>query len=174
MKKKRKAVSASGSGTQDQGQALGLSLKEAAAVFELMQNYGVQEFEFQKGDQSFAVKRGAPVGVAIPAPTQHAVPVLAAAAPAPAVVAATGLAHNQKRVTSPFVGTFYRSPSPTAEPYVQEGKRVKVGDTLCVIEAMKLMNEIEAEFSGTVVSILAENGQPVEFGEPLFVVEVGN
>jgi len=78
---------------------------------------------------------------------------------------------NQKQVASPFVGTFYRSPSPEAGPYIREGQTVKRGDVLCIIEAMKLMNEIEAEFPGKVVSILVENGQPVEFGEPLFIIE---
>ncbi len=82
-----------------------------------------------------------------------------------------GMGTNQKQVLSPFVGTFYRSPSPDSDPYVKEGQAIKRGDVLCVIEAMKLMNEIEAEFPGKIVSILVENGQPVEFGEPLFVVE---
>jgi acetyl-CoA carboxylase biotin carboxyl carrier protein len=77
-----------------------------------------------------------------------------------------------KQVLSPFVGTFYRSPSPESAPYVKEGQALKPGDVLCIIEAMKLMNEIEAEFSGKVHSILVENGQPVEFGEPLFTIEV--
>lgn len=78
---------------------------------------------------------------------------------------------NRKQVVSPFVGTFYRSPSPDSDPYVQEGQVVKRGDVLCIVEAMKLMNEIEAEFSGKIVSVLAENGQPVEFGEPLYIIE---
>lgn len=78
---------------------------------------------------------------------------------------------RQKQVLSPFVGTFYRSPSPEAEPYVRESQAIKAGDVLCIIEAMKLMNEIESEYSGKIVSILVENGQPVEFGEPLFLIE---
>lgn len=78
---------------------------------------------------------------------------------------------NQKQIVSPFVGTFYRAPSPEAEPYAREGQSVKRGDVLCIIEAMKLMNEIEAELPGKIVAILVENGQPVEFGEPLFVIE---
>ncbi len=76
-----------------------------------------------------------------------------------------------QKVASPFVGTFYRSPSPEADPYVQDGQMVKKGDVLCIIEAMKLMNEIEAESSGRVVSVLAENGQPVEYGEALFLID---
>ena len=75
------------------------------------------------------------------------------------------------KVLSPFVGTFYRSPSPEAEQYVKEGQMVKKGDVLCIIEAMKLMNEIESETSGKIVSVLAENGQPVEYGEPLFLID---
>lgn len=75
------------------------------------------------------------------------------------------------KVLSPFVGTFYRAPSPEADSYVKEGQHIKKGDVLCIVEAMKLMNEIESEVSGKVVSILAENGQPVEYGEPLFVID---
>lgn len=75
------------------------------------------------------------------------------------------------KVLSPFVGTFYRAPSPDADPYVHEGQVIRKGDALCIIEAMKLMNEIESEISGKIVSILAENGQPVEYGEPLFLVD---
>jgi acetyl-CoA carboxylase biotin carboxyl carrier protein len=85
-----------------------------------------------------------------------------------------GTAHlpkNHKQVFSPFVGTFYRSASPESDAYVQVGKMVKRGDPLCIVEAMKLMNEIETEFNGTIMSILVENGQPVEFGEPLFIIE---
>jgi acetyl-CoA carboxylase biotin carboxyl carrier protein len=76
-----------------------------------------------------------------------------------------------KKVLSPFVGTFYRSPSPTSPSYVEIGKRVSPGDTLCIVEAMKLMNQIEADFAGKIVQVLVENGQPVEFGEPLFVID---
>ncbi len=78
---------------------------------------------------------------------------------------------RHSKVLSPFVGTFYRAPSPEADSYVKEGQMVKKGDVLCIVEAMKLMNEIESEVSGKVVSILAENGQPVEYGEPLFLIE---
>jgi len=78
---------------------------------------------------------------------------------------------NQIQIKSPFVGTFYRAPSPGAEPYIKEGQMVKKGDVLCIVEAMKLMNEIESEYNGKMISILVENGQPVEFGEPLFIVE---
>ncbi|HWP35744.1 MAG TPA: acetyl-CoA carboxylase biotin carboxyl carrier protein, partial [Thermodesulfobacteriota bacterium] len=96
-------------------------------------------------------------------------PPAVAAAAAPAAAAADGKGY--RTVTSPIVGTFYRAASPDAPPYVEVGSVVKKGQVLCIIEAMKLMNEIEAEFDGRVVAILVENGQPVEFGEPLFHIE---
>ncbi|WP_289168346.1 acetyl-CoA carboxylase biotin carboxyl carrier protein, partial [uncultured Parasutterella sp.] len=100
-----------------------------------------------------------------PAP---AAPAAQPAAPAPAVTANTP---SGTQVTSPMVGTFYRAPSPGADPFVEVGTQVKKGDTLCIIEAMKLLNEIEAEVSGTVKEILVDNASPVEFGQPLFVIE---
>ncbi|MEO5971339.1 MAG: acetyl-CoA carboxylase biotin carboxyl carrier protein [Bdellovibrionia bacterium] len=81
-------------------------------------------------------------------------------------------ASNEKQVLSPFVGTFYRAASPESDPYAREGQVIKRGDVLCIIEAMKLMNEIDAEFPGKIKSVLVENGQPVEFGEPLFMIEI--
>jgi acetyl-CoA carboxylase biotin carboxyl carrier protein len=102
-----------------------------------------------------------------PAMPAHA-PVAAPAAGAPAAAAAE---KPGTLITSPFVGTFYRSPSPDAPPFVEVGQSVRKGQALCIVEAMKLMNEIESEVSGKVVEILVENGQPVEFGEPLFRIE---
>jgi len=109
---------------------------------DLLKDKGIAEFEWSKGDQKIHVK-----------------------------TALAGAVHYAKKVLSPFVGTFYRSASPTAAPYVEVGKRVAPGDSLCIIEAMKLMNAIEADFAGKIVQILVENGQPVEFGEPLFVID---
>jgi len=164
-------------------QSGGGDLARLEQVLELMGRHDIAELEWEKSGERFHMKKpaafvasayaqapmaAAPAAHHAPAPAAHAAPG-AAAAPAPA---SGGLAANQKQVVSPFVGTFYRSSSPTAEPYVKEGQTVKRGDRMCIIEAMKLMNEIEAEFSGKVIAILAENGQPVEFGEPLFVVEV--
>ena len=82
------------------------------------------------------------------------------------------LHHNQKKITSPFVGTFYRAPSPDQDPFIKKGAMVSKGDVLCIVESMKLMNEISSDVDGKVVSILVENGQPVEYGEPLFILEV--
>ena len=146
-------------------------------VLELMNRHDIAELEWEKSGERFHMKKpgafvvSAPAMNYAPAPVAqvHAAPAHVAPAAAPAGPAATP--SNHKQVVSPFVGTFYRSSSPTAEPYVKEGQSVKRGDRMCIIEAMKLMNEIEAEFSGKVISVLAENGQPVEFGEPLFVVE---
>ena len=157
-------------------------VKRLEDVFRLMGAYGVGEVELEDKHGRVHVRMAgmASAGPAMTynAPTPMAAPAVSAAA-APAVSAPSGassgakaaLPANQKQVPSPFVGTFYRSSSPSAEPYVKEGVRVKKGQTLCIVEAMKLMNEIESEFDGKIVAILVENGQPVEFGEPLFVIE---
>lgn len=100
----------------------------------------------------------------------QAAPVAAPAAPAPAAPAASADDANHK-VLSPIVGTFYRAPSPDADAFVQVGQHVNVGDTLCIVEAMKLMNEIESDATGTIVKILVENGQPVEYNQPVFVIK---
>jgi acetyl-CoA carboxylase biotin carboxyl carrier protein len=151
-------------------------------VLELMGRHDIAELEWEKSGERFHLKKPSAIVGPLPggstqfvhslAPIQQngqqqASAPIAAAAPQPAAAPT-----NQKQVVSPFVGTFYRSSSPTAEAYVKEGSSVKKGDALCIIEAMKLMNEIEAEFSGKVISCLVENGQPVEFGEPLFLIEI--
>jgi acetyl-CoA carboxylase biotin carboxyl carrier protein len=105
---------------------------------------------------------------AAPAPATPAAAAPAGGAPSPAGAGATG---NQVAITSPMVGTFYRAPAPDADPYVEVGDQVTVGQTVCIVEAMKLMNEIESEVKGRVVKILVENAQPVEYGQKLFLVE---
>ncbi|MBL0322275.1 MAG: acetyl-CoA carboxylase biotin carboxyl carrier protein [Ignavibacteria bacterium] len=111
---------------------------------------------------------------------QMAAPAPAVAAPAPAPIAAAAPAapaapavaeETAHKLLSPIVGTFYRAPSPDADSFVQVGQRVSVGDTLCIVEAMKLMNEIESDFTGTIVKILVENGQPVEYNQPMFIIK---
>jgi acetyl-CoA carboxylase biotin carboxyl carrier protein len=158
-------------------------LERLEKVFELMTRHHVAELEWEKGGERLHLRTegavlasrtvtAAPIAHLPHAQPAHAPAHAAAGAPAsPAPAKEQGLPSNHKQVTSPFVGTFYRSPSPTAEPYAREGQMVKRGDVLCIVEAMKLMNEIEAEFSGKVISVQAENGQPVEFGEPLFIIE---
>ncbi|MBW4013622.1 acetyl-CoA carboxylase biotin carboxyl carrier protein [Neisseria meningitidis] len=146
-----------------------MDLRKLKKLIDLVEESGIAEIEVTEGEEKVRITRtiaaaAAPV-YAAPAVTPAAAPV-AASAPA-AAPAARDLSDAQK---SPMVGTFYRAPGPNAAPFVEVGQQVKVGDTLCIIEAMKLMNEIEAEKSGTVKEILVENGTPVEFGEPLFII----
>jgi oxaloacetate decarboxylase alpha subunit len=161
-------------------------------ILGLMDRHQVAELEWENQGERIKLKTHASVAAAALALSEHThfshaqmqtplAPQTAQAVPAPLAQAPTvaasapvakAPASNHKQVTSPLVGTFYRSASPTAEMYVREGQMVKRGDVVCIVEAMKLMNEIEAEFSGKIISVLVENGQPVEFGEPLFVIEV--
>ncbi|HEZ0528081.1 TPA: acetyl-CoA carboxylase biotin carboxyl carrier protein [Neisseria meningitidis] len=155
-----------------------MDLRKLKKLIDLVEESGIAEIEVTEGEEKVRITRtiaaapvyaapvyAAPVPAAAPAVTPAAAPV-AASAPA-AAPAARDLSDAQK---SPMVGTFYRAPGPNAAPFVEVGQQVKAGDTLCIIEAMKLMNEIEAEKSGTVKEILVENGTPVEFGEPLFII----
>ena len=155
-----------------------MDLRKLKKLIDLVEESGIAEIEVTEGEEKVRITRSvaAPAvqTVYAPAAPVQAAPVAAApapsaapAAPAPAP-AARDLSSAQK---SPMVGTFYRSASPSAPAFVEVGQTVKAGDTLCIIEAMKLMNEIEAEKSGVVKAILVENGTPVEYGEPLFVIE---
>jgi len=146
-------------------------------IFGMMGAYGIGELELEDKNGRMHIRLA---GQASHAPVAAYAPSSPFPAPAPSlsplagpkdITAKPALPANQKQIPSPFVGTFYRSSTPTAEPYAKEGQRVKKGQTLCIVEAMKLMNEIDCEFDGKVVAILVENGQPVEFGEPLFVIE---
>ena len=152
-----------------------MDLRKLKKLIDLVEESGIAEIEVTEGEEKVRITRSvaAPAvqTVYAPAAPVQAAPVAAApapsaapAAPAPAP-AARDLSNAQK---SPMVGTFYRAASPSTPAFVEVGQTVKAGDTLCIIEAMKLMNEIEAEKSGVVKEILVENGQPVEFGEPLF------
>ncbi len=134
-------------------------------LFDFLKEKGITEFEWSKGDQKIALKTTYGSGMIYSAPPAQTVS-------RDAPVSAQKEPDSYQKILSPFVGTFYRSPSPTSASYVEVGTRVKMGDTLCIVEAMKLMNEIEADFAGTIVEVLVENGQPVEFGEPLFVIDV--
>lgn len=148
-----------------------MDLRKLKKLIDLVEESGIAEIEVTEGEEKVRITRttaaAAPV-YAAPAPVAAA-PVAAPAAAAPAAApAARDLSNAQK---SPMVGTFYRAPGPNAAAFVEVGQQVKAGDTLCIIEAMKLMNEIEAEKSGVVKEILVENGTPVEYGEPLFIIE---
>ncbi|QOG53181.1 acetyl-CoA carboxylase biotin carboxyl carrier protein [Neisseria gonorrhoeae] len=152
-----------------------MDLRKLKKLIDLVEESGIAEIEVTEGEEKVRITRtiaaaaapvyAAPVPAAALTVTPTAAPV-AASAPA-AALAARDLSDAQK---SPMVGTFYRAPGPNAAAFVEVGQQVKAGDTLCIIEAMKLMNEIEAEKSGTVKEILVENGTPVEFGEPLFII----
>ncbi len=150
-----------------------MDIRKVKKLIELLDESGVAEIEIHEGEESVRISRY-PSAVA-------ALPVAAPVAPAPVVVQPTASASAADEegkaipgghvVESPMVGTFYSSPSPGSKPFVEVGSDVSVGDTLCIVEAMKMLNQIEADKAGKIKAILVENGQPVEFGQPLFVID---
>ena len=149
-----------------------MDLRKLKNIIDLVEESGIAELELTEGEDSVRIVRireNLSTGVAY----QPTIP----AAPATIVQAASSTSETSveeisgHKMTSPMVGTFYRSPSPSSPSFVEVGQKVQVGDTLCIIEAMKLMNEIEADVAGTVKAILVNNGEPVEYGEPLFIIE---
>ena len=153
-----------------------MDLRKLKKLIDLVEESGIAEIEVTEGEEKVRITRSlaAPQPVYAAAPAVAAAPAPAAAAAAPVAAAGAPAAPARdlsKAQASPMVGTFYRAPGPNAPVFVEVGQSVNAGDTLCIIEAMKLMNEIEAERSGVVKEILVENGQPVEFGEPLFIIE---
>jgi acetyl-CoA carboxylase biotin carboxyl carrier protein len=151
-----------------------MDLRKLKKLIDLVQESGIAELEITEGEEKVKIVKGGgvsitPLGGAAPAGS-GAVPVSAAAATVPPPAPAEAPGQEGHVVKAPMVGTFYRSPSPDAKAFVEVGQAVKEGDTICIIEAMKLMNEIEADASGTIKAILVENGQPVEYGQPLFVL----
>jgi acetyl-CoA carboxylase biotin carboxyl carrier protein len=150
-----------------------MDLRKLKTLIDLVSDSNVSELEITEAEGKVRIVKS--MGVAAPVVMQQAAPVAVASAPVvvPAVaeVPAAPAAPAGHAVKSPMVGTFYRSSSPGAAPFVQIGSVVKEGDTLCIIEAMKILNEIESDKSGTVTQILCENGQAVEFGQPLFIIE---
>ncbi len=152
-----------------------MDLRKLKTLIDLVSESNVSELEITEAEGKVRIVKSAPVVAAAPA-VAVAAPVLAAVpAPATAVVepaaAASAPVVSGHIVKSPMVGTFYRASSPGAASFVEVGSQVKEGDALCIVEAMKILNEIEADKSGTVTQILVENGQPVEYGQPLFVIE---
>ena len=156
-----------------------MDLRKLKKLIDLVQESGIAELEITEGEEKVKIVKGGGISVvptastaampqmaAVEAP-RAAAPPAAAAAPAPAEPPAGQEGHVVK---APMVGTFYRSPSPDAKVFVEVGQTVKEGQTICIIEAMKLMNEIETDASGVVKAILVENGQPVEYGQPLFIL----
>jgi acetyl-CoA carboxylase biotin carboxyl carrier protein len=147
-----------------------MDIRKVKKLIELLEESGVAEIEIHEGEESVRISRhstGAPLMAApqavMPAPAAAPAPVAAAPAEPPQ--------HAGHTVDSPMVGTFYRAPSPGAAPFVEVGQRVNVGDTLCIIEAMKMLNQIEADKAGKITAILVENAEPVEYGQALVVIE---
>ncbi len=160
-----------------------MDIRKVKKLIELLDDSGIAEIEITEGEESVRISRyaaGAPVAAApivthapaAPAPAPAPTPAPAAAPAAPAAEPAAESADEDGfEVTAPMVGTFYSSSSPGAAPYVQVGDKVNEGDTLCIIEAMKMMNQIEADVSGVIKSIRIQNGEPVEFGQVLYVID---
>ena len=160
-----------------------MDLRKLKTLVDLVAESGISELEITEAEGKVRIVKASPQmalppqAYAYPAQALVAQPLAAQVAPAaasgaaPAAAGAAPVVLTGQIVKSPMVGTFYRSPNPESPAFTDPGKTVKVGDTLCIIEAMKLMNEIESEFAGTVREILVENGQPVEYGQPLFVID---
>lgn len=151
-----------------------MDIRKIKKLIEIIEASEIAEFEITEGEESIRISRyskNAPVNyVAAPAPAMVAAPVSAAPVAAPQADSGSTVL-NGHVVKSPMVGTFYRSSTPGAKPFTVVGQSVSAGDTLCIIEAMKILNQIEADKSGTVIQILVEDGQPVEYDQPLFVIE---
>jgi acetyl-CoA carboxylase biotin carboxyl carrier protein len=154
-----------------------MDIRKVKKLIELLDETGVAEIEIKEGEESVRISRhptGAGAMMHMQAPMmyapQQAMPA-AVAAPAPTAAPAPAPVSPDQVVTAPMVGTFYSAPTPGAKAFVDIGSEVKPGDVLCIIEAMKMMNQIESDKAGRIVSVLARNGDPVEFGQPLFVIE---
>jgi len=152
-----------------------MDLRKLKKLIDLVQESGIAELEITEGEEKVKIVKGGEATVTPLAPAAAPPPAapaaLVAAAPAAAAAAAEEPAQPGHVLKAPMVGTFYRSPSPEAKPFVEVGQNVKAGETVCIIEAMKLMNEIEADATGMIKAILVEGGQPVEYGQPLFIIE---
>ena len=151
-----------------------MDIRKVKKLIELLEESGIAEIEIKEGEESVRISRYPPGGAQ--APMMHyaapPAPMAAAVAAAPvAAVAAPVAARNDHTVTAPMVGTFYSAATPGAKSFVDIGSEVNVGDTLCIIEAMKMMNQIESDKAGRVTGVLVKNGEPVEFGQPLFIIE---
>jgi acetyl-CoA carboxylase biotin carboxyl carrier protein len=152
-----------------------VDLKDIKAIIDLMKKNSISEFELEKQEFKIKLKRG---GNGLVAPTQYEEPQMVAYAPLPAAIAAPGaqaapsapIATGEEEIKSPMIGTFYRAPSPEAANYVEVGTEVGPETVVCIIEAMKVMNEIKAEAKGVITQVMVENAKPVEFGQPLFKI----
>lgn len=149
-----------------------MDIRKVKKLIELLEESGIDELEIREGEESVRISRHSAKAMAAPVYAAAPMPVAAPVAAAPAAEASAPAAPklNGTVVRSPMVGTFYRAASPTSANFVEVGQTVKKGDILCIVEAMKMMNHIEAEASGVIESILVENGQPVEYDQPLFTI----
>ena len=144
-----------------------MDIRKVKKLIELLESSDIAEIEIKEGEESVRISRGS---ISMPAPMAYQAPAPAAPAAAPAlsaVAAAAAPPTEGNAIKSPMVGTFYRSPSPSSPAYVEVGKHVKVGDVVCIVEAMKMMNQIEADQAGVIEAFLVEDGEPVEFDQPL-------
>ncbi|MCL6590982.1 MAG: acetyl-CoA carboxylase biotin carboxyl carrier protein [Firmicutes bacterium] len=162
-----------------------MNIKEIKELVKILDGTDISEFSLETEGNRINIKRGSsiayvnqPMAPVMPVSppshpliSEHMSPSVDSAVPTAVKEKSEGLAPNQALISAPMVGTFYRAPSPEAPPYVQVGQVIEAGQVVCIIEAMKLMNEIESEFSGKIVEVLVENAQPVEYGQPLFVLE---
>ncbi len=152
-----------------------MDIRKIKKLIELLEESGLAEIEITEGEESVRIARtthGAPaVSQAAPLPSSAPAAPAVQPAAAPSTASAMPAARDENLVTAPMVGTFYASPAPGAKSFVEVGQEVRVGQVLCIIEAMKMMNQIESERAGKVVAVLAKNGEPVEFGQPLFAIE---
>jgi acetyl-CoA carboxylase biotin carboxyl carrier protein len=153
-----------------------MDIRKVKKLIELLEESNCTELEIVEGEESVRISRAgsiaqpaAPASFAAPAPLQHAAPIAQAAPAAPHVEDKPKIKGHE--VTSPMVGTVYLTPSPDSKNFVAVGQTVKAGETLCLVEAMKMFNPIEADTAGVIAAILVENGEPVEFGQPLFVIQ---
>jgi acetyl-CoA carboxylase biotin carboxyl carrier protein len=152
-----------------------MDLRKLKKLIDLVQESGIAELEITEGEEKVKIVKGGEATVTPVVPATAPLAGAPATAPAPAAAPAAAAAEEPAQpghaLKAPMVGTFYRSPSPEAKPFVEVGQNVKAGETVCIIEAMKLMNEIEADATGMIKAILVESGQPVEYGQPLFLIE---
>ncbi len=148
-----------------------MNLKEIEEIIHLLEKNGITEFNLEKNDFKISLKRGLAGYQATVIPAQPFIPQGSLTLAQDIMPSSPAQDSNVTEVVTPMVGTFYAAPNKDSEPYVKAGDKIKLGDVLCIIEAMKVMNEIKAEVSGTLVEVLVENGQPLEFGQPLFKIK---
>jgi acetyl-CoA carboxylase biotin carboxyl carrier protein len=151
-----------------------MDIRKVKKLIELLEESGISELEISEGEESVRISRHPRMAMQVPAPAP--IPMVQAALPAATATPATAAGEHKPRndeytVTSPMVGTYYSAASPGAKSFVEIGSEVKVGQILCIIEAMKMMNQIESDKAGRITAMLAKNGEPVEFGQPLFIIE---